>query len=67
MLSSLTNVSVSPFLTVTALSENARPFCEIVFSAANATTDPLTNAATRATVISFMRLSPGAACSACGC
>src|ERR1043166_7607640 len=56
MLSSFTKIRVSPFFMVTALSENARPFCMIERSAANATADPVANARTSARVIGFMSL-----------
>src|SRR5262249_19292650 len=55
MLSSFTNEIVSPFLMVSVLAENVRPFCSTVCSAAaNATAHPPANASASAMGISFM-------------
>src|SRR6187455_2630273 len=57
MLSSFTNVRLSPFLIETALSENTRPFCMIERSAASAAAQPPAKAINAATVIIFIECS----------
>src|SRR5215813_575628 len=54
MLSSFMNTMFSPFFTVISVSENARPFWEIVRSAAKAATEPPAKASRTAAVISFI-------------
>src|SRR5438094_2386770 len=55
--SSFMNTTTSPFLIVIALSENTLPFCPIVRSAANATTDPPTKAIISAGINGLMGVS----------